>query len=506
MKFSFFQNFLSYFPHSKLQWKRFILTSLPAILSAMIFSLNAFVDNFMSTNLDGGNQALSYANTWTELEIGIISLTSVVGSVIFAQYLGKKDFKKVKEVIHIRLLFAIFIALIFSIPSWIIPNQMIMLISGFDENILKSVFDKSTAYLRLITISWILNSIWYTFSMILREKHHGVPPFISSLISLVLNIILNSTFIYGLNLGIEFLAYSTIISNFAGLLFCVLFILFKDRDININPLKIFVISKEIFKHFFARILSFILLSIGSIVVTIRFVFWNIGYPTGSIGKYDYVLSAANILGITGMFFNIFWTAFESVNANVAIYVGKELGADRFHNARINAKQLQGFHTLLALIMALLLFALSFGIEKMNFLADGYKQGLIDHLKSLNLNENTINQISIEAISLFMSNLKYTLWPLCLFMPMFIWFITRSRIISSGGHTNIVGFVEAIVGTIQLGWICLICLVFNRNNTLSFPMAYFICFLSDIPKMIVYEIIFYKIDWEKNITPNTYQLN
>lgn len=500
-----FNKILSYFPHNKNQWKNFLLTSAPAILSAMIFSLNAFVDNFMSTNIDGGNQALSYANTWTELEIGIISLTSVVGSIIFAQYLGKNNIKKVKEIINIRILFSIFIALLFAIPAWIIPNEMTLLISGFDNDILDSVFYKSSLYLRLITISWILNSVWYTISMILREKHHGFAPFISSTISLLTNIILNSIFIYGLNFGIEFLAYSTIISNFLGLSFCLIFIILKDREILINPLKIFIISKEIFRHFFARILSFLLLSIGSIVVTIRFVFWNIGYPTGSIGKPDYVLAAANILGITGMFFNIFWTAFESINANIAIYVGKELGANRFNIAVENAKQLQGFHTVLAIVLALLLFSLSFGVEKMEFLANGYKQSLVDYLKSLNLTQENIITISNQAISLFLSNLKFTLWPLCLFMPMFIWFITRSRVISSGGHTNVVALVESIVGTLQLIWLLIISLLLNKDNSLSFPWAYFIFFLSDIPKFVIYEIIFYKIDWVKNITPNTFNI-
>lgn len=497
--------FLSHFPHNKNQWKKFILTSAPAILSAMIFSLNAFVDNFMSTNIDGGNQALSYANTWTELEIGIISLTSVVGSIIFAQYLGKNNIKKVKEVINIRILFSIFIAMLFAIPAWIIPNDMTLLISGFDENMLNTVFVKSSTYLRLITISWILNSIWYTFSMILREKHHATVPFISSIISLMTNVVLNSIFIYGFKLGIEFLAFSTIISNALGLLFCILYICFKDRDILINPLKIFKISKEIFSHFFARILSFLLLSIGSIVVTIRFVFWNIGYPTGSIGNANFVLSAANILGITGMFFNIFWTAFESINANIAIYVGKELGANRFNNAIQNAKQLQGFHTLLAIVLGILLFFLSFGIEKMNFLANGYKQSLVEHLNSLNYNQQEIITISNEAIALFLSNLKYTLWPLCLFMPMFIWFITRSRIISSGGRTNVVAIIESTVGILQIVWLVIISLTFNKNNNLSFPWAYFIFFLSDIPKFIIYEIIFHKINWVKNITPNNFNI-
>ena len=488
-------NFLkSYFPDNKIVWKKYIFTSIPVILSAMVFALNAFVDNFMSTNIEGGNQALSYANTWTELEIGIISLTTIVGASIFSQYLGKKDFKSLKEIISFRIIFSTSIAILFAIPCVIAPKEMVLLISGFDEHIIQSALSNAIIYLRLITISWVLNAIWFTLSMILREKHHGIASFVSSLISLVLNIVLNSIFVFGCHFGIDFLAYSTIVANVISLSFVIIFIFLKDHELKINVLRMFFISSHILKQFFKRFSSFILLSIGSVLITIRFVVWNIGYPTGSIDNPEFYLSAANILGISGMFFNIFWTTLESVNANVNIYVGRELGNNNFDESIKNAKQLQGFHLIIATIMGLLLFALSFAIEQMTFLAEGYKLSLINN------KQITDQTLLNNAVAAFMSNLKYTLWPLAFFMPLFIWFITRSRVISSGGHTNIVSIVECTFSAIQIGWLFLIALVFNSpSRPLSFPLAYFIFFLSDIPKLFVYEIIHWKVDWVRNIT-------
>ncbi len=481
----------AYFPENKETWIKFLKTSIPAILAAMVFSLNAFVDNFMSTNIEGGNQALAYANSWTEIVIGIVGLTSIIGSVVFAQYLGKRDFKKLKEVISMRLILSIGICLIFCIPSWITPSGMIGLISGFDKSINGYVKSSSELYLRIITISWILNGSWYTLAMVLREKHHANVSLIASIISLVANIVLNSVFVFVLNKPLEYLAYSTIISNILGMGYVITFIYWKDREIAINPFKFFFISKEVLKHFFTRISSFLLLAVGSVAVNLRFLLWNEGYPTGSIGQPDYVLAAANILGISGMFFNIFWTTFESIGSNVAIYVGKELGHNNFSAAKTNAKQLQGFHTTLATVMGLLLFALSLGVEHMTFLADGYKKTLI---------ANGVDPLTQDAaVALFLSNLKYTLWPLAFFMPMFIWFITRNRVISSGGHTRIVATVEAIAGTAQLGWLALVGMVFNTSaHPLSFPLAYFIFFLSDVPKLVIYEILIKKVDWVRNI--------
>lgn len=142
---------------------------------------------------------------------------------------------------------------------------------------------------------------------------------------------------------------------------------------------------------------------------------------------------------------------------------------------------------------------------MSFLANGYKQSLVNDLIKHNYSQEQINQIVHETTNLFLVNLKYTLWPLCLFMPMFIWFITRNKIISFGGHTNIVSTIETIAETLQIVWLVIICSVFNKNNTLSFPWVYFIFFLSDVVKFVIYEIVYYKIDWVKNITPNNYNI-
>ncbi len=111
----------------------FTMTALPVIFSSFIFSLNTFVDNFMSINIAGGNQALSYANAWTEIQLGIIAETTIIGTALFSQYLGKKDWAKVTEVINLRIIFSVVICLIFAIPCAAASQFMVKLVSGFDH-------------------------------------------------------------------------------------------------------------------------------------------------------------------------------------------------------------------------------------------------------------------------------------------------------------------------------------------------------------------------------------
>lgn len=495
IKYFLYQNL----PKNWQTWKKFTLTVVPVIFSSLIFALNSFVDNFMSINIAGANQALAYANGWTEIQLGIISTTTVIGTALFSQYVGKKDWERVKEVINIRMLFAIGICLIFVIPCLIFPKFMINVISAYDD-MSENIRNQAEFYLRIISVSWLLNAWSFTLVMILREKNHGVISVISSVITVAINIVLNSIFVFGLNYGIEFLAYSTIISFTVDAIFLSIWIWIKERILFINIFKIFKISSHIAKQFFKRIWSFILFALGSITINIRFIQWNKGYGTGSIGLEDFRLSSASILGITGMFFNIFWTTFESLNATVAVYVGRELGNNNIEQAKQNAKELQGFHLIVGLIIGTIAVIFSLLTEKMTFLADGYIKELEDYYQGNPKPYMEMTKFLESAKLEFLKNIKWTLFGISIFIPLFVWFVSRDRIIAIGGLTNIVALIEALVGIFQTLWLTMICFGLVHLNV-SFAWAYFIFFLSDIPKLIVYEIVYFKVNWARNITHN-----
>ncbi|MBD5422880.1 MAG: MATE family efflux transporter [Mycoplasma sp.] len=497
----FFSRVKMNLPENKQVWLAFTKTALPVILSSLIFSLNAFVDNFMAISQQGGNEALAHANAWTEIQLGIVSTTTIIGTSLFSQYVGKKEWDKVKEVINLRMLFALGIALFFAIPCISFPDFMIRLISSFDEGMSDNVRENSINYLRIIAISWIINAWAFTLQMIIREKNHGFISLLAAALTLVVNIVLNSIFIYVLKNNIEFLAYSTLISLFVEILFLTIWIWFNEKHLFINIFKIFQISRIIFSQFGKRMPSFLLFAIGSITVNLRFTLWNLGYPVGSIGENYLRISAATILGITGMFFNIFWTTFEALSATVAVYVGKELGNNNIEKAKKNAKELQGYHFIIGLIIGLIALIFAFTTKYMTFLSEGYIKDL-EHYYSLNIDTlppgTDINQIINEGRAIFLDNIRNTLIGIVVFIPLFVWFVSRDRIISVGGLTNIAALIESIGGLIQICWLIMIVLGLTKLDT-AFAWSYFIFYISDIFKMIAYEIIYHKVNWAKNVT-------
>lgn len=494
----------TFFPESWSKWILYTKTSLPVIFSALIFALNSFVDNFMATSISGGNQALSYANTWTTIVTGLVASTTVIGSSLYGQYFGTNDVTKIREVIRGRMTIALFITIIFVIPALISPVSLMKLSSGNDLNISPKIIESGTQYLRWISISWLLSTWGYTMSMVLRESGHGKATLISSSLTLCLNIILNSIFINFIDKRLELLAISTIISlALVSVGYFSIFIFLKDKRLILNPLKLFAVPFNVWKQFIKRIPSFLLFTVGSITVSIRYIFWNVGYPTGSIGSSEiYRISAANILGISGMFFSIFWNTFESINANVAIFVGRELGDKNYLEAKKNAKQLQGFHFCVSLIMSSLLLIMSFIIVKMDFLTDGYTTALREELVNSGMGDVEINDIISRGKTELLLNIQNTVWPLCWNIPLWVWYITKNRIISSGGMTNITSSVEAIVGLISISWLSIINFS-DLHRSIEFPWAYAMFFVSDVLiKTPTYEILYYKAPWAKNITSET----
>ena len=216
-------NLKAFFPANRGRWIKYTLTSLPVIFSALIFALNSFVDNFMATIIPGGNQALAYANTWTTIVTGIIAATTIIGSALYGQYFATNDVKKIREIIRGRIVIALGITIIFTIPALIWPEFLMQIASGFDQNVDQEIMNSGSRYLRWIAISWLFSTWGYTMAMILRESGYGNATLISSCLCLGLNVVLNIIFLK-IRKDLELLSYSTNISLIIGsiIFFCYL--------------------------------------------------------------------------------------------------------------------------------------------------------------------------------------------------------------------------------------------------------------------------------------------
>ncbi|WGI36536.1 MATE family efflux transporter [Mesomycoplasma lagogenitalium] len=469
--------FKEHFPNNWVKWKTYLKFSLPVIITGILFALNGFIDNFMVANIAHGVDSLSYANSWSGIVSGLIAGISIVCSVLIGQYWGSLNYKKIKEVMRMRVLLTFICTTIFAIFALTFTNQMISVFYRGEQT--EIVMNQARDYLMLITVTWIIFSWTSPMSALLAETGHGKEALISSIGSLLINIILNAILIYGLKLGVKGAAYASIAARIFGIIGDTFFVFLKVKKCLINPLTIYKISKATWKKFFIRIHSSLLIASNVILIILRNVLFNTAFPQGTIGNYEWAIGAAAILGLTGAISEIFLAVFGAISSNISIFVGKYLGNKEFEIAKQNANELKGFHTTVALLLSIILIIFALIIPKIDYFSSAIKE--------------------LDAKKIYLNEIRNTLFVVAFFNPLWIWYVTSDRLIASGGRTNLAAFLEFILEAVSLIWLIIIALVIVPNNEhLSLWHTYWIFFALDFLKIFIFEIIFIKVDWARHI--------
>ncbi|MGY6171748.1 MATE family efflux transporter [Candidatus Mycoplasma pogonae] len=489
---TFLGNLKKFFPESKLKWFTYFRYSVPVIFSAFIFALNGFIDNFMVTHIPQGLASLSYANSWTAIVNGVVAGIGFVCYTISGQYIGANEHQKVRQIMKIRVFMSFLLTMGFAIPAFIFSREFIAAwpdaptsqdpssIAEFNKTI-----DQGAKYLFYIVITWIILSWTTPLSSLLNETKNGKYGLYSSIISLVANIVGNIFFLKVLGMGVEGAAFASILARVFGIFGDTYFVWKKCPEYLINPFSIHKVKLEIWKNFWKRSFGALLAFSLTLLIIFRNRFFNIAYPQGAIGQTEWAISAALVLGLTGAIAEIFTTTFFAIGTNVNIFVGQNLGKRNFDEAKKNANELKGFHSVIALIFSIFLIIFIVILPYLNYFASSIGQNLepMERLK---------------AQQYYIYELQMTLLIVVIMNPIWMWFVTTARLISSGGKTNIAAAMEFVTEILMIGWLAIVCLVFVPTFKIPMNQAYMYFFLGDLLKLVVYEIVFLKIDWASRI--------
>lgn len=495
---SYWRKIKLHFPENKTRWKIYIKYSFPVVISALLFSLNGFVDNFMVTHIPNGVASLSYANSWTAIVGGIVGGIAFVGYTISGQYIGAGKHNRVQHVMRIRFLLSFIFTLFFAIPTLLFPKAFVYAfaskpsLTGLSgqtlinaQNEFQITIDNSAKYLFLIVFSWIILTWTTPLSGLLNETGNGKFGLYSSVFSLAVNIALNIIFMRFLKMGVEGAAYASIVARIVGVFGDTYYVWKKCPKYLINPLTTFKISKKVWKHFLRRSYASVMIFSLTLMIIFRSKFFNVGFPQGRVGETQWAISAGMVLGLTGSIGEIFTTAFFAIGSNVTIFVGQALGKRKFELAKKNANELKGFHTILAIFFSLLLVIIVLILPFMTSIASG-------------IGENLSEIEKIKAQQYYIKEIQLTLLVIAFMNPIWMWFVTSSKLVSSGGKTNLAATMEILSEIIVISWAAIVCLSIVPATGMSLSMAYFIFFLADFIKLIIYESVFLRVDWASHI--------
>lgn len=133
-------------------------------------------------------------------------------AVLTAQYWGKGDTRTIEKVLGITLRIGILVAVGFTLAVWIAPEFLMKLFTNEPE-----VIGLGVKYLKIISLSYVLSGITMVYFNVMRSVERVVIATVTYGISLIINVILNAIFIFGLlgmpAMGIKGAALGTLMAR-----------------------------------------------------------------------------------------------------------------------------------------------------------------------------------------------------------------------------------------------------------------------------------------------------
>ncbi|MEN8076406.1 MATE family efflux transporter [Clostridioides difficile] len=248
-------------------------------------------------------------------------------TVLVAQYWGKKDITSVEKLFSIVMKISIIISLLFFVAATFDTEEIMKFFTT--DTIL---IEKGVTYLRIVGLSYLLTGISQIYLCMMKNCGQALRSTIISSISMVLNIILNAIFIFGLwnapAMGIAGAAIATVISKTIELVWVIIESFKKDR-IRIQK-KYFIHSDKILKDDFWK---YTLPVLGNELV------WGFGFTMYSVimGRLGSDAVAAN--SIANIVKNIIACVCIGIGGASGIIVGNELGKGELHKAKVYGDRL-----------------------------------------------------------------------------------------------------------------------------------------------------------------------
>lgn len=249
-------------------------------------------------------------------------------AVLTAQYWGKRDVKTIEKVLGITLVTALITALVFVISATAFPNTIMKIFSN-DED----VRYYGAKYMQIVAISYIPSAITMVYLNIMRSVERVVISTVVYSVSLVVNVILNAIFIFGLlgapEMGVSGAALATTIARYTELAIVCFYALKKNKTIKVRIKNIVHIDKLLLKDFFVYALP----------VTANELLWGLGISAVNavIGHLGKEMVAAN--SVTSVVRQLAMVIVFGVANATAIMIGKVIGENKEELAKIYAKKL-----------------------------------------------------------------------------------------------------------------------------------------------------------------------
>ena len=432
-----------------------IRLALPMALQQFMTALVGACDAIMLGKLSQNAMSAVSLATQVTFVFNLFMYAFVTGENMFvAQYYGKGDYKGISKIFSLVTKACGVVAVIFLIGTFFFPRQIMAVLTNEEE-----LITLGSEYLRVIGISYLLSSIAQTFLAIMKNCNAvNVSTLINS-VMVILNIILNAVFIFGLfgcpEMGIRGAALATVLATVVQVVWSVGYVLGRIQSVKLNLHRC---EREITSHFWQKAIPLLINNLA----------WGIGFSMYSVVMGHLGTDAVAANGIANISKNLIVCFCLGLGNAGSIIVGNRLGANRLEEAKEAGGLLTRTAIIAGILSGLVLIILSPFITRMVDLtptACGYLQKML-LICSYYIAGKSVNCMTIGGIFAAGGDSKFGM--LC--DSITLWCIT-----------------------VPLGCICAFIL------KLPVMVVYFVHNLDEIIKLPVVYKHYKKYKWIKNLT-------
>ena len=281
-----------------------IRLAIPTMIAQFVNVLYAIVDRMYIGNIPQiGDTALAGVGVCSPIITLLTSFGTLVGiggSVLVSMRLGEKNQKKAEEILANCFLMLVILSVILTILFLLLKGKLLIWFGASSIT-----FPYANTYLTIYTAGTFFALMALGMNYFIICQGYSTIGMLTVLIGAILNIILDSVFIFVFQLGVAGAALATVISQFASCLFVICFLFSKKPKVRItfSGYSFFIIKRVLMIGFS----PFVILSTDSVlIIALNTVLQYYGgsdgdilIATATIVQSYMTLITSPMLGITG---------------------------------------------------------------------------------------------------------------------------------------------------------------------------------------------------------------
>lgn len=328
-------------------YRSLLTLSIPIALQNLVTFTVGLLDNVMIGAL--GDAAVSgvYMGTQIQTLLQVFS-GGIEGTILIlaAQYWGKRDTETIRKIVAVGMKFSLGFGLVLSVVCALFPSFVISLFSGEE-----SVIASGAEYLGIVCFSYLFFCLTQALIAAMRSVETARIGLYVSLVSLVVNGVLNYILIFGKlgapALGIRGAAVATLVARIAESVIILLFVLFFDKKLRFRITDLFHRDGAILRDF---------VRYGTPIVAGQLV-WASNMLASAVIMGRFSKAIVTGVSITGTLNNLAYVVMNGMAGAVGIITGKTIGEGKEEKMKEYAVTVQFIFLALGVLTGGVLFLL-----------------------------------------------------------------------------------------------------------------------------------------------------